>query len=29
MNLKLKTYIEGSMNNLGTYKHAINKLNMR
>ena len=28
MNLKLKTYIEGSMKSIGTYKHAINKLNM-
>ena len=29
MNLKLKTYIEGSMKSIGTYKHAVNKLNMR
>ena len=29
MNLKLKTFIEGSMKSIGTYKHAVNKLNMR
>ena len=28
MNLKLKTCIEGSMKSIGTYKHAVNKLNM-
>jgi len=29
MNLKLKTCMEGSMKSIGTYKHAVNKLNMR
>ena len=28
VNLKLKTCIEGSMKSIGTYKHAVNKLNM-
>ena len=28
VNLKLKTCIGGSMKSIGTYKHAINKLNM-
>jgi len=28
MNLKLKTCIEGSIKSIGTYKHAVNKLNM-
>ena len=29
MNLKWKTCIEGSMKSIGTYKHAVNKLNKR
>jgi len=29
MNQKLKTCIEGSMKSTGTYKHVVNKLNMR
>ena len=28
MNLKLKTCIGGSMKSIGTYKYAVNKLNM-